>query len=79
MSLPFFDRISHVALITCKNRGDHGWQVFIAHDPMAGLKNRYSVIKINCQSGYTTCHAREVSIAQAHKIRDEIVSELVRE
>lgn len=82
-SLPFFDKIQSVVALATPDGFDHGWQVIIARDPNAGHRNRYSVLRIDCQlrnsaSYAVRNYACEVDIKTAQRLQKKIVRELVR-
>ena len=76
-SIPYFDKTSEHIILSTPDGFDHGWEIFIAHDCMAGSPNRYSVILIDCQKGRIKNYACEVDAKLAHDILKEIVQELV--
>jgi hypothetical protein len=48
---------------------DHfGHFTLIAPDPNAGRRHRYSVIRVDYQTGQATCLGREVPLKQAREI-----------
>lgn len=73
MSLPLVHRVREVYSLQDLNATDHvGCFILIAPDPMAGLKHRYSVIKVDYQSGKATCIGRELPLNLARKIAKSV-------
>ena len=68
-SLPEVKKIKEVTSVTDSSAFDHvGHFTFIALDPNAGLKGRYSVIRVDYQTGVATCIGRELPLVLARKV-----------
>ena len=74
--IPYFDRVQSVIALGTEDGCDHGWMLVIAHDPMAGRRNRYSVFQINCQTRKISTHGRELDLKFAKEIRDKLLAKL---
>lgn len=69
LSLPIVEEVKEVISVTDPKAWDHvGSFTIIAPDPMAGRKHRYSVIRVDYQSGQATCIGRELDLKTARQI-----------
>ena len=78
LSLPYFNSVHSIVALPSKDGLDHGYIVFCAYDPMAGHDDRYSVFKINCKTGHTSCHGRELDFPTTIKVRDKVLAQLIK-
>ena len=67
-SLPFFRTVTDVTWYATEDGCDHYLMVIVALDPMAGVKRRYSVLVVNCQTGRVNCTGRELPLDHAREI-----------
>ena len=68
-SFPVVRKVHEVWSFEDQNAMDHvGSFVLIAPDPMSGRRNRYSVIRIDYQTGKTLCIGREIPLDEARKL-----------
>ena len=70
-SLPIVEEVTLVYnhQVTGADVFDHvGSFVLVCPDPKAGRRNRYSVLRIDYQTGRTTVIGRELSLAHAKRI-----------
>lgn len=69
LPLPIVWQVKEVVSHQDHSASDHvGSFVLIAPDPMAGSINRYSVIRVDYQSGKATCIGRELDLKLARAV-----------
>lgn len=76
LSLPIVRTVKEVLSFEDVAAHDHvGSFVIIAPDPMAGARYRYSVIRVDYQTGETRCIGRELPLGLARKVAKRPASE----
>lgn len=69
MSLPIVESIKEVYSVTDSEAYDHvGHFTIVARDPNAGGVSRYSVIRVDYQSGFAECIGRELPLKLARRV-----------
>lgn len=76
-SIPYFSSIKSAEFIPTKDGFDHGYNIIIALDPMAGRKYRYSVLEIDCQKGTVIVRGRELPLKYSREIA-KYYSEIIK-
>lgn len=75
-SLPIVREVREVHSFEDPSAFDHvGSFVLIAPDPMSGRRHRYSVIRVDYQTGRATCIGRELDLKLARRIAKRPASE----
>lgn len=74
--LPYVRSVREVYSYEDQGADHHvGHFIFLALDPMAGHKNRYSVIKVDYESGQAEVLGRELPLDHARKIAKQVYGE----
>ena len=69
LPIPYFTSIAHHYQIN--KRGEYDVLVLICPDRMSGRANRYSVLRLEMQTGQMTCVGRELPLGHAHRVARE--------
>ena len=77
MSIPFFCSVKSTVALAAPGGSGHGFMVVIAEDPCAGLRGRYSVFEISCDTSTILAVGRELPLAHARRIQRNMVKELI--